>query len=264
VVSEPRAAIVTGAGTGLGRAIARVLGEGGVECALAGRRRDALEETAASPGLGDGALVVQADVTLREDRERLVRETLERFGRIDILVNNAGVSGQSPLYDYPEEEWRRIMATNVDACFFLSVLVLPGMRDRGYGRIVNITSVYAWLGLNPSLYPGFFLDDPEGGPVRQPAYHASKGALVTMTKELAGTVARFGITVNAVSPGAFMTEQSEAIVGEGVVEAINERVPIGRFGDPRELAYAVRWVASEEASYMTGAELRVDGGWTTW
>src|SRR5262249_31347503 len=144
-------------------------------------------------------------------------------------------------------------------------LVLRQMKERGYGRIVNIASLYGALGLNPGLYPGYFLDDEQGGgPIRQPAYHTSKGALIAMTREMAGTVARWGVTVNAISPGAFLTEQSEAIVSQEVIDTLNERVPIGRFGDPRELAYGVRLIASEEASFITGAELRVDGGWTTW
>ncbi len=223
-----------------------------------------LLETASAPGIVGEMCAVPADVTSAEDRGRVVRETLERFGRIDILVNNAGVSGQAPLLEYPEAEWRRIMATNVDACFSMAQAVLPAMRERGYGRIVNITSLYANLGLNPDLYPGFFEEDVNGGPTRQPAYHASKGALLAMTKELAGDVAPWGITVNAVSPGAFLTEQSEGIVDENVIKAIAARAPMRRWGDPRELAYAVRFIASEEASFITGVELRVDGGWTTW
>jgi NAD(P)-dependent dehydrogenase (short-subunit alcohol dehydrogenase family) len=262
-MTRQRTAIVTGAGTGLGRAIAAVLCESGVNCVLVGRREDRLAETAAGATGGEMHIVV-GDVTERSDRDRIVGDTLARFGRIDVLVNNAGVSGQSPLLEYGEDEWRRIMGTNVDACFFMAQAVLPAMKEQGYGRIVNITSVYAHLGLNSALYPGFFDDDAVGGPLRQPAYHTSKGALLTMTRALAGDVGSWGVTVNAVSPGAFLTEQSEGIVDDRVTEAISARVPLKRWGNPRELAYAVRFIASEEASFITGAELRVDGGWTVW
>jgi NAD(P)-dependent dehydrogenase (short-subunit alcohol dehydrogenase family) len=250
VSGQRRTAIVTGAGSGLGRATATVFAESGTDCVLVGRRSEPLLETAAAPGLVGDTLVVSADVTAAADRKRIVRETLERFGRIDILVNNAGVSGQAPLLTYPEDEWRRIMVTNVDACFFMAQAVLPPMRAAAYGRIVNITSLYTHRGLNPGLYPGFFEDDPVHGPIRQPAYHVSKGALITMTRELAGDVAQWGVTVNAVSPGAFLTKQSEGIVDDRVIEAISARTPMGRWGAPRELAYAVRF------HRLGGGELR--------
>ncbi len=265
-MSGRRVAIVTGAGTGLGRATAHVLLETGIDCVLTGRRREPLEEAASSAAAAGGAeaLLVPSDVAVEADRQRIVSETLERFGRIDILVNNAGVSGQAPLLDYTLEDWRRIMATNVEACFFLAQLVLPVMRERQYGRIVNIASVYGSLGMNASLYAGLMSPDEGRGPGRQPAYHSSKGALLNMTRDLAVAVAPWGVTVNSLSPGMFLTEQAEKIVDGNVISSLSAMTPVGRFGEPREIGYAVRFLASEEAAFITGTELVVDGGWSIW
>jgi NAD(P)-dependent dehydrogenase (short-subunit alcohol dehydrogenase family) len=261
-----RVAIVTGAGTGLGRATVHVLVEGGVHCVLTGRRTEPLEEAQAASSPTDGAqtLLIASDVAAEEDRRRIVEETLERFGRIDILVNNAGVSGQAPLLDYTLEDWRRIMATNVEAAFFLAQLVLPVMREQRYGRIVNIGSVYGSLGLNASLYAGLIARDEGRGPSRQPAYHTSKGALLNMTRDLAVAVAPWGITVNTLSPGMFLTEQAEKIVDAEVIRSLSEMTPVGRFGEPREVGHAVGFLASENAAFITGSELVVDGGWSAW
>jgi NAD(P)-dependent dehydrogenase (short-subunit alcohol dehydrogenase family) len=264
--STQRVAIVTGAGTGLGRATAHVLLEEGIHCVLTGRRVEPLEEAQASsaPAAGAKTLLVASDVAVEEDRRRIVEETLERFGRIDILVNNAGVSGQAPLLDYTLEDWRRIMATNVEAAFFLAQQVLPVMREQHYGRIVNIGSVYGSLGLNASLYAGPIAPDEGRGPSRQPAYHTSKGALLNMTRDLAVAVAPWGITVNTLSPGMFLTEQAEKIVNEDVIRSLSEMTPVGRFGEPREIGHAVSFLASENAAFITGSELVVDGGWSAW
>jgi NAD(P)-dependent dehydrogenase (short-subunit alcohol dehydrogenase family) len=202
-------------------------------------------------------------VTSAEDRARMVEETLRAYGRIDILVNNAGVSSIGPLLEIDEASWRRVMATNVDAAFFMSQCVLPAMRDQHWGRIVNIGSVYGVLGLNAALYDSF-PDNGGRGPTRQPAYHSSKGALLNLTRDLAIAVAKWRITVNTVSPGMIITDQSRGLLSEDVKRRLCEMTPLGRFGEPAEIASMVRFLASEEAAFITGEEIRVDGGWTIW
>jgi len=259
-----RTAIVTGGGTGLGRATAEVLVESGLNCVVVGRRQDRLEETAAKIAAKDRILLVQADVTRAEDRERIREEAAREFGHIDILVNNAGIGSLGPLLQYTEVEWRRVFQINVEACFFMAQAVIPSMKSAGFGRVINIASVYGSHGLNADLYAGLIPQDGEDGPIRNPAYHASKGALVNLTRDLAIPVARWGITVNTISPGMFITEQSEGIVNDAVMASLSDMTPVGRFGNPREIGYAVRFLASDEASFITGHNLLVDGGWSIW
>jgi NAD(P)-dependent dehydrogenase (short-subunit alcohol dehydrogenase family) len=264
----PRVAIVTGAGGGLGRAIAHVLGANGVACALVGRRRSALEATAAAAPHGGDTVVVPADVSVADDRARIVASTVDRFGRIDVLVNNAGVAIQEHLFAQSLDGWRTTMAVNVEAAFFLAQSVLPTMRQQRRGRVINIASVYGSLACNTDLYPGQYPDDPNDGPLRQIAYHASKGALINLTRELAVAAAPWGITVNAISPGMFITEASDAMRSserfDETVAAITAMTPLGRYGEPREIGHAVRFLASSEADFITGIDLVVDGGWSLW
>ena len=264
MTTAERVAIVTGAGTGLGQATAHVLAEAGLRCVITGPSPAASRETVAqAPAeLRDRLHVVPGDVAEPADRERFVAEALAWGGRLDVLVNNAGVSGRAPLLRYDVADWRRVMATNLEAAFFLSQAAIPSMREQGWGRIVNITSVYGSLGLNAELYAGLF--EPDAGDGRQPAYHTSKGGLLNLTRDLAVAVAPYGITVNSLSPGMFVTEQARGILNEQVLENLSRQTPMGRFGEPREVGHAVRFLASEEAGFITGAELVVDGGWSIW
>ena len=266
-MSDHRVAIITGAGSGIGRGIATELAGAGIRCVLTGRRLKPLQESADMiSGDRDRLLIIQSDVTLAADRARIVSESLEKFGHIDILVNNAGISRKAPLLDYGEEEWRQVMNTNLDSCFFLAKAVIPHMRDNGWGRIINIASVYSTLVLNNDLYSEMLpTENEEGrGPTRQPAYHASKGGLLTLTRELSAALAPWGITVNAISPGMIMTEQSKDVVNDSVIRKLKAMTPVGRLGEPWEIGYAVLFLASEKTSFITGIELRVDGGWSIW
>ncbi len=260
---QDRVAIVTGAGTGIGQAIALALAETGQRVVITGRRAEPLQDTVARAPQPGRIVAMAGDITDAADRARIAADTVRQFGRIDILVNNAGVSSIAPLLSSTEEEWRRVMATNVDAAFFMAQAVLPSMRDRQWGRIVNIGSVYGVLGLNAALYETF-TDDPQYGPKRQPAYHTSKGAVLNLTRDLAIAVAKWKVTVNTVSPGMIITDQSRGLLSDEVKRKLPEMTPLGRFGEPMEIAYAVRFLASDEAAFITGEEIRVDGGWTIW
>jgi NAD(P)-dependent dehydrogenase (short-subunit alcohol dehydrogenase family) len=259
-----KVAIITGAGSGLGRAISHELGSLGYNCALVGRREEALQETISLGEFQMNPIAIVADVTLTNDRKKIVSDTNEAFRRIDVLVSNAGVSDQQPLLTYTEESWRNVMATNVDALFFLAQQVLPTMKRQKFGRIINIGSVYGSLALNTNFYPGVFKSEQTDGPIRQPAYHTSKGAVLNLTRDLAAAVAPWGITVNCVSPGMFLTEQSVGIISDEVVRSLSDLTPVGRFGDPAEIGYAVSFLASERSGFITGSELVVDGGWSIW
>jgi NAD(P)-dependent dehydrogenase (short-subunit alcohol dehydrogenase family) len=242
-----------------------VLAGKGYRCVLAGRReasiRGVAEEIAASGGTADP---VVADITVPEDRARLVDHCVTAFGRLDVLVNNAGISHQAPLLAATPEDWRRVMATNLDAMFFLAQAALPTMRARNFGRIINIGSVYGSLGMNAQFYGTMLATETPHGPTRQVGYHASKGGVLNLTRDLAIAVAPWGVTVNCISPGMFLTEQSEAVVDPEVIAALSRMTPAGRFGDPPEIGHAVAFLASDEASFITGADLKVDGGWSIW
>jgi NAD(P)-dependent dehydrogenase (short-subunit alcohol dehydrogenase family) len=252
-----RAAIVTGGGSGLGRAIALVLAHAGVDCLIAGRRIEPLEETARRAGEGDAAIEpVVADVCRTEDRERLVRAGVDRFGRLDILVNNAGGGSAHPLSEFPAEAWRDDLAINLDAPFFLSQLAIPEMRRAGFGRIVNIASILGILANHAIvLAAGGVPTDARGV-----GYAAAKGGLISLTREMAAGVARDGITINAITPGYI--ERAERPRPESMVAAIEEMTPVGRAGEPADVAHAVRYLCSDEAGFVTGINLVVDGGWS--
>lgn len=260
-----RVAVVTGAGSGLGRATAQVLVEAGVRCVITGRTRDKLEETAGIIAQPDRTLIVQSDVTIPEDRKRIVADCVKRFGRLDILVNNAGYGRDAPLLAYGVEMWREVMNTNLESCFFLAQEAIPHMRDQKWGRIINIASTYGSLALNNDLYtPLFPKDNGNLGPTRISAYHASKGGLLTLSRDLAVAVAPWGITVNAISPGGFLVEKHVEGIPEEVLKKGQAMIPLGRYGEPREIGYAVRFLASDEAAYITGINLLVDGGFSIW
>ncbi len=242
---DERVAIVTGASSGLGARFARVLHAAGAHVVLAARRVERLEALAAE--LPD-SLVVPGDVAVDADLERLTTATLERHGRIDILVNNAGISANYPAEDEPIAEFRRVVDVNVNALFLLSQLVGRQMIEQGQGSIINIASI---LGLVASA------------PIKQASYTASKGAVVNLTRELAGEWARKGVRVNAIAPGWFPSEMTEEMwADEGSMNFVRRNAPMGRVGEIHELDGALLFLAGDASSYVTGQILAVDGGWT--
>ncbi len=245
-------ALVTGAGTGLGKAMAAGLAEAGARVVLVGRRPDVVAETAErliAEGLD--AVSIPADVTEEEEVARLAREA----GAIDILVNNAGMSDRQPWETVTPDDWDRVLDVNLTAAFRLTQIFAPAMVKAGYGRIVNIASVYGLLAPDRSLYV-------EAGSFDLPSYGASKAGLLGLTRHLAGMLGPQGVTVNAISPGMIETELTADLIGAGTRAALSGRTPVRRLGQPADIQAAVVFLASPQASFVTGHNLVVDGGFS--
>jgi 2-deoxy-D-gluconate 3-dehydrogenase len=243
---DGRVAIVTGAGRGLGRGMALGLAEAGANLVLVGRTRDTLEAVAADvAGFGRAALVAPADVTDPAAQDEIVRATLDRFGRLDALVNNAGTTFRTPSENYPESEWDRVMGVNLKGPFQLLQKVGRVMIAQGRGSIVNVGSLIAVIGM-PNI----------------PAYAASKAGIEEVTRCLAVEWAKYGIRVNAITPGYFRTDMTAGLDKDpdrGPKIAL--RIPMKRWGEPADLKGAVVFLVSDASAYVTGVSLPVDGGW---
>jgi 3-oxoacyl-[acyl-carrier protein] reductase len=235
-----RKALVTGATGGLGQAIARALYQQGATVALSGTRPAALEALAAE--LGERASPVAADLSDKDSVEGLIPAAEAAIGPLDILVNNAGITRDNLFMRMKDEEWEQVLAVNLTAAFRLSRAAVKGMMRRRFGRIVNIGSVVGSTG-NPG----------------QGNYAASKAGLIGMTKAMAAEVASRNITVNCVAPGFIESPMTDAL-NEKQREAILRTVPIGRLGTGSEVASAVVYLASNEAAYVTGHTMHVNGG----
>ncbi|HEX5469475.1 MAG TPA: SDR family NAD(P)-dependent oxidoreductase [Gaiellaceae bacterium] len=236
-------AVVTGAARGLGFAAAGRLAAEGARVALFDRDAEALDAAAGSLGGDETALALAVDVTDEEAVGRGVEAVLAETGRIDVLVNNAGIYPHFPFEELTFADWRSVLATNLDSVYLCSHAVYPGMRERGYGRIVNVSSATFFIG-----YPGLS------------AYVASKGGIVGFTRALASEAGPHGITVNAVTPGLIATE---GVVGGEEAGLFDEIVPdqaVGRRGEPEDIAEAIAYLASPAASFITGQTVNVDGG----
>jgi NAD(P)-dependent dehydrogenase (short-subunit alcohol dehydrogenase family) len=246
-------ALVTGAGTGLGRQMALGLAEAGAELVVTGRRRAPLDGCAEQArALGARVDVIPADVTDPAAVERLRAQA----GRIDVLVNNAGAARIQPFEELAHDDWRALLALNLDAPFQLCQAFAPAMVERGWGRIVNITSVYATHTGDPARYPGIGWDNP--------TYVVSKHGLHGLTRYLGARLARHGVCVNSLSPGMFRTEGNRDRLTPEVGEALAAGTPAGRLGGADDLKAAVVFLASPGAAFVVGQNLVVDGGWTLW
>ena len=235
-----KAALVTGASGGIGGAIARALHKQGATVTLSGTRVDALEQLKSS--LGERTHVVAARMDDAADIDRLAKEAEAAMGKLDILVNNAGITRDNISMRMKDEEWEKVLQVNLTGTFRLIRAALRGMMRRRFGRVVNITSIVGVTG-NPG----------------QANYAAAKAGLVGMTKALAQEVASRGITVNVVSPGFIATPMTAALTDEQK-KGILARVPADRLGTPDEIATGVVYLASDEAAYVTGQTLHINGG----
>lgn len=235
-----KCALVTGASGGIGGAIARGLHGQGATVALSGTRREALEAVAGE--LGDRVHVVPANLSDREDVDRLLKDADAAMGQVDILINNAGVTRDNIFMRMKDDEWDQVMEINLTSAFRLSRAALKGMMRRRWGRIIGITSVVGVTG-NPG----------------QGNYAAAKAGMIGMTKSLAKEVASRNITANTVAPGFIETAMTQAL-NENQRETILGNVPAGRLGTSEEIAASVIYLASEEAAYVTGQTVHVNGG----
>lgn len=238
-------AIVTGAGRGLGSAIAAGLADEGVSVVLAGRTPEHLATTEKKiRDRGGSALSVPADVTDADSVRNLFDVCADRFGRLDVLVNNAGVTGQTKLADLDDAEWHRIFDTNVNGMFLCTRAASEVFAANGRGRAINVASVFGLLGR-----PGFT------------AYCASKGAVVNFTRAAAAEWARFGAQINAVAPGYFATDINAELRDDSAATAkVLRRIPAHRMGNPAELANLVAYLALRAPDFLTGQTIAIDGG----
>lgn len=234
-------ALVTGASGGIGGAIARALHRSGAAVALSGTRVAALDELASALG-GERVAVTPCDLSDGTAVNGLVGQAQEALGGLDILVNNAGLTRDNLALRLKDEDWTTVLEVNLTAAFRLSRAALRGMMRQRWGRIINITSIVGAIG-NPG----------------QANYAASKAGLIGMAKSLAGEVANRGITVNNIAPGFIETTMTDAL-SDAQREKLLASVPAGRLGSPDDVAGGVVYLASEEASYITGATLHINGG----
>ncbi len=244
---QNKIAIITGAGSGIGRACAIALAREGARVALAGRRAERLAEVAHE--IGERALAVPCDVSRQEDIDRVIGQTVARFGGINALLNNAGVLHVGNAEQISEEQWDHTFNVNVRAVWLLSRAVLPHLRKAGGGSIINIASTLGVVGAR-----------------NRAAYAASKGAVVLLTKSMAIDHGPENIRVNAVCPSFVETELTAAVIAKAADPAAVRRDrtaahPIGRLGRPEDIAGMTVYLASDESSWVTGAVLPVDGGY---
>ena len=243
-----KTALITGASKGLGKAMALALSQAGAAIALVSRDEARLNEVAAEIRSGGGkAEVFAADVSDEEQVAKVRDAVAAKFGgALHILINNAGINIRKPITDFTLAEWNTVLATNVTSVFLLCRAFVPMMKGRGYGRIINMTSMMSHISL-----PG------------RTAYSASKSALLGFNRALALELAEEKITVNGISPGVCDTEINAPLMQNPELRAqFLAKIPVGRFGEPVEIAKLALYLCSEDAGFITGTDVVIDGGWT--
>jgi NAD(P)-dependent dehydrogenase (short-subunit alcohol dehydrogenase family) len=243
---ENKVAVVTGGNRGLGRAMALTLADAGADVVIVGRdEQKNLQMVSEIQAKGRKALGLSADLRDVEAINQMVKKVVEQFGKLDILINNAGVSSSGRAFETTEEEWDQVMDLNVKSLFFCCQAAGKVMKEQGYGKIINLASIAGAVG-DLAIAP----------------YTASKGAVINLTRSLALEWVRYGIHVNAIGPAYIETDlNKEALSNPKVRDRLVGKTPIGRLGEPNELAGTVLLLASDASSYMTGQTIFVDGGW---
>lgn len=240
---QDKVAIVTGSARGLGKAMVLKMVAEGAKVVVTDINREACQTVKAEiEAAGGTALAVKCDVTNREEVTALVEETVKVFGKVDILVNNAGITRDAQMVKMTDDNWDAVMNTNLKSMFICSQVASQPMIKQGYGRIINISSIAG-----------------QEGNFGQANYSAAKAGAIGLTKTLSKELGRKGITVNVVSPGFIMSEMSAAIP-EKIKEQLIARIPLNRAGQPEEIASAVAYLASDEAAFISGQVLSVNGG----
>ena len=249
---DGKTAIITGGGRGLGRYMAEALSDAGAAVVLCSRKKEPLEEVRREIEAGGGrALAVECDVTDEESVEEVVSTATEAFGSVDIVVNNSGATWGAPPEEMPLDRFDQVMRVNVRGTFLMSQAAGRRMIERGTGgTIINISSVAGIVGGHPDF-------------MQTVGYNSSKGAIISMTRDLATSWAGHNITVNAIAPGWFPTRMSGGLI-EKFEKQMIEGIPLGRFGNPEDLKGVVIFLASPAAAYVTGQTIVVDGGATAW
>jgi NAD(P)-dependent dehydrogenase (short-subunit alcohol dehydrogenase family) len=243
---EGRVALITGASRGLGKAMALALAPAGIRLALVGRDFAALTSVAAEArGLGTEAEVFRADIADEEQVLQLERDVIAKFGPVDILINNAGINIRKFCVDYTLAEWNSVLHTNLTSVFLMCRSFVPHMKGRGYGRIINTASIMGHIS-----FP------------QRTVYSASKAGLLGFTQALALELAREDISVVAISPGPFATEMTVPILNDPEKnEQFMSRTPQRRWGQPEEIGKLALFLCSEDARFITGTDIVIDGGW---
>lgn len=241
-----KVALVTGGNRGLGKAIALALAEAGADVAVISKSGEGVEETVLKiQSLGRKALGIQGDVAIPKDAHRMVQEVLEKFGRLDILVNAAGVNQRIPSLEVSEDDWDWILNTNLKGTFFMSQAAGKIMISQSKGSIINIASLLSVVGI-PTLAP----------------YAASKAGVLGITRVLAAEWGPSGVRVNAIAPGYFRTRMTEKLFADPAwTQRLLQQVPLGRAGEPEDLAGITVFLASDASAYLTGQVIYVDGGY---
>ncbi len=246
---EDQTAIVTGASAGLGVTFAEALAEAGANVVICARRFEKLKDVAdrIEEETGSNVLPVEADVTIEEQVEKLVKTAVDEFGSLEIVVNNAGIAAMEESVNMPVETWRKVIDVNLTGVFLVSRIAAREMIKNDYGKIINIASIYGQVGDRFHAAP----------------YYASKAAVINLTRAHAIEWAEHKINVNSISPGFFPSEMTEDIFeNEETLELIKSRTALGRTGKPSDLKGAIIYLASPASNYVTGENISVDGGWT--